>query len=177
MVQSPNVPVYTEPRTPRVVELLRKALEWQTLLESGKAGNEADFARREGITRARVTQLMGHFQGHHNVFLSHLLFAQPSPLQDAPRRFCHAVTLGRRRPKVNNYVWCPRNWSSHRCALALHRPPRPCRNWGRSRMSPAEVVGGLPELRLKPPRKTKKHREVAKPIPVPHYCRVLVFPS
>ena len=48
-----------EPRTPRVVELLRKALEWQALLESGEASNQAAIARREGVTRARVTQVMG----------------------------------------------------------------------------------------------------------------------
>jgi hypothetical protein len=48
-----------EPRTPRVVELLRKALEWQALLESGEAPNQAAIAPREGITRARVTQVMG----------------------------------------------------------------------------------------------------------------------
>src|SRR3972149_3105202 len=39
--------------------LLRKAIEWQTLLESGKIANQADIARREGISRARVTQVMG----------------------------------------------------------------------------------------------------------------------
>ncbi len=48
-----------EPRIPRVVELLRKAIEWQGLLQSGNAANQADIARREGITRARVTQVMG----------------------------------------------------------------------------------------------------------------------
>jgi len=48
-----------EPKTPRVVELLRKAIEWQGLLESGEVPNQADIARREGITRARVTQVMG----------------------------------------------------------------------------------------------------------------------
>jgi len=48
-----------EPKTPRVVELLRKALEWQALLASGEASNQAAIARREGITRARVTQVMG----------------------------------------------------------------------------------------------------------------------
>jgi hypothetical protein len=48
-----------EPKTPRVVELLRKAVEWQALLESGEAANQAAIARREGITRARVTQVMG----------------------------------------------------------------------------------------------------------------------
>ena len=47
------------PRTPRVVELLRKAIEWQALLESGEATNQAEIARREGITHARVTQVMG----------------------------------------------------------------------------------------------------------------------
>jgi hypothetical protein len=50
------------PRTPRVVELLRKALEWQALLESGEVPNQAEIARREGITRARVTQVMGMLQ-------------------------------------------------------------------------------------------------------------------
>ena len=48
-----------EPKTPRVVELLRKTMEWQTLLESGRIANKAEIARREGITRARVTQIMG----------------------------------------------------------------------------------------------------------------------
>ena len=47
------------PRTPRVVELLRKAIAWQTLLESGEVTNQAAIAAREGITRARVTQVMG----------------------------------------------------------------------------------------------------------------------
>jgi hypothetical protein len=48
-----------EPKTPRVVELLRKAIEWQALLASGEAPNQAAIARREGITRARETQVMG----------------------------------------------------------------------------------------------------------------------
>ena len=48
-----------EPTTPRVVELLRKAIEWQGFLESGAAASQADIARRGGITRARVTQIMG----------------------------------------------------------------------------------------------------------------------
>jgi hypothetical protein len=42
-----------------VVDLLRNAIEWQALLESGKIANQTDIARREGITRARVTQVMG----------------------------------------------------------------------------------------------------------------------
>ena len=48
-----------EPEIPRVVELLRKAIEWQALLESGKIASQVDIARKEGITRARVTQVMG----------------------------------------------------------------------------------------------------------------------
>jgi len=47
------------PKTPRVVGLLRKAIEWQALLESGQIVSQADIARQEGITRARVTQVMG----------------------------------------------------------------------------------------------------------------------
>jgi len=46
------------PRTPRVAELLRKAMEWQGHLESGKGIIQADIARREGLSRARVTQIM-----------------------------------------------------------------------------------------------------------------------
>ena len=46
------------PRTPRVVEFLRKAIEWQVLLESGEAKTQADIARRESISRVRVTQLL-----------------------------------------------------------------------------------------------------------------------
>jgi hypothetical protein len=47
------------PKTPRVVELLRKANEWKALLESGKITSQAKIARKEGITRARVTHIMG----------------------------------------------------------------------------------------------------------------------
>ena len=47
------------PKTPRIVELLRKAIEWQALLKSGEATSRAEVARREGLTRARVTQVMG----------------------------------------------------------------------------------------------------------------------
>ncbi len=46
------------PRTPRVAELLRKAIEWKELLESGGVSSQADIARREGLSRARVTQIM-----------------------------------------------------------------------------------------------------------------------
>ena len=47
-----------EPVIPRIVELLQKAVEWQVLINSGEARNRAEIARREGITRARVTQVM-----------------------------------------------------------------------------------------------------------------------
>ena len=47
------------PKTPRVVELLRKTIEWKGLLESRKMASQAVIARQEGITRARVTQVMG----------------------------------------------------------------------------------------------------------------------
>jgi len=34
------------PKMPRVVEILRKAVEWQALLESGEAANQAAIARQ-----------------------------------------------------------------------------------------------------------------------------------
>jgi hypothetical protein len=55
---SPDKPAKL-PKTPRVVELLRKANEWKALLESGEVASQAEIALREGITRARVTQIMG----------------------------------------------------------------------------------------------------------------------
>jgi hypothetical protein len=45
--------------TPRVVELLSRATEWQALIESRGVRNQAEIARQVGITRARVTQIMG----------------------------------------------------------------------------------------------------------------------
>jgi hypothetical protein len=42
-----------------VVELLRKAIEWKALLKSGNVASQADIARQEGLSRARVTQVMG----------------------------------------------------------------------------------------------------------------------
>ena len=47
------------PKTPRVVQLLRKAVEWQRQLDAGDIASQAAIARREGISRARVTQIMG----------------------------------------------------------------------------------------------------------------------
>ena len=48
-----------KPKTPRVVELLQMAMEWQRQLDAGEVDTQAEIARREGITRARVTQVMG----------------------------------------------------------------------------------------------------------------------
>ena len=47
-----------EPRTLPVVETLRKALAWQRDLDAGAVASRAELARREGITRARVTQVL-----------------------------------------------------------------------------------------------------------------------
>lgn len=46
------------PRTLSVVDFLRKALEWQALLESGEAESQGDIAQRKGISRPRVNQIM-----------------------------------------------------------------------------------------------------------------------
>jgi len=47
-----------KPKTPRVVELLQMAMEWQRQLDAGEVDTQAEIARREGITRARVTQIL-----------------------------------------------------------------------------------------------------------------------
>ena len=41
-----------------MVEFVRKAIEWQALLESGQAKSQGDIAQREGISRPRVNQIM-----------------------------------------------------------------------------------------------------------------------
>ena len=41
-----------------MVELLRKAHAWRQELDAGTVANQAELARREGVTRARVTQIM-----------------------------------------------------------------------------------------------------------------------
>ena len=45
-------------RAPNVAELLRKAGRWRDLLESGDVTSRAELARQEGLTRARVTQIL-----------------------------------------------------------------------------------------------------------------------
>lgn len=37
---------------------LKRAIEWQRQLDSGQVRSRAAIARREGLTRARVTQIM-----------------------------------------------------------------------------------------------------------------------
>ena len=54
-----NLKPSTYPKPPRVTELLRKAIEWRRQLDAGEVRNQAEIARRERITRARVTQVMG----------------------------------------------------------------------------------------------------------------------
>lgn len=44
---------------PRIVETLRKAIKWRRQLDAGEIPNQAAIARREGVTRARVTQVLG----------------------------------------------------------------------------------------------------------------------
>ncbi len=41
-----------------MAELLRKAQEWRRQLDTGEYTAQAEIARREGVTRARVSQIM-----------------------------------------------------------------------------------------------------------------------
>jgi hypothetical protein len=51
----PSAPA-REPRGPEA--RLARALEWQRELDAGEVASRAEIARREGISRARVTQIM-----------------------------------------------------------------------------------------------------------------------
>jgi len=41
-----------------VKKLLQQALEWKALLDSGQVLDQAEIARKNGLSRARVTQIM-----------------------------------------------------------------------------------------------------------------------
>ncbi|MBN1672766.1 MAG: hypothetical protein JXR37_17110 [Kiritimatiellae bacterium] len=45
-------------KPPRVVETLLKAMEWRRDLDKGEAPDQATVAKREGVSRARVTQVL-----------------------------------------------------------------------------------------------------------------------
>ena len=47
-----------EPRTPPAVETLRKAIAWRHEIDVGNVASQAEISRREGLSRARVTQVL-----------------------------------------------------------------------------------------------------------------------
>ncbi len=65
---------------PRIVETLRKAIEWRRELDAGEVPSQAAIARREGITRARVTQILGLLR------LPPEVRSRILTMQDCPRR-------------------------------------------------------------------------------------------
>lgn len=83
----------TEPKTSRVTELLRMAIEWRRQIDAGEVQNKAEIARREGITRARVTQVMSLLR------LPPEFQEQLLTMSDIIRR--SAVTERRLRPIIN----------------------------------------------------------------------------
>ncbi|HEX8044046.1 hypothetical protein [Candidatus Deferrimicrobium sp.] len=83
----------TGPKSSRVTELLRMAIEWRRQIDAGEVQNNAEIAHREGITRARVTQVMSLFR------LAPEFQEQILTLSDTIRR--SAVTERRLRPIIN----------------------------------------------------------------------------
>jgi hypothetical protein len=65
-----------------VVELLRKAIEWQRQLNAGEVRSQADIADREGVTRARVTQIMGMLRLA--PLIQEKIFTSPGTLHSRP---------------------------------------------------------------------------------------------
>ena len=47
-----------EPKESSIARQLRRAMEWRAQLDSGEMPTQAAIASREGISRARVTQLL-----------------------------------------------------------------------------------------------------------------------
>ena len=83
-----------ESKTPRVADLLRKAIEWQqAFLELGEIASQAEIARREGITRARETQVMGMLRLHSEI--QEQILAIPDTVCRAPltERMLRALLL------------------------------------------------------------------------------------
>jgi DNA-binding transcriptional MocR family regulator len=54
-------------REPGVYRLLRQAVEFRRLLDEGEVESRAELARRAGVSRARVTQVMGVWRLHRPV--------------------------------------------------------------------------------------------------------------
>ena len=97
-----------EPRTPRVAELLRKAIEWRPLLASGAVSNQAALARREGLTRARVTQILALLRlapeiQHHILSIPDMV-GRPSITERALRRVTQLEQLGAQRQAFQQLV-------------------------------------------------------------------------
>ena len=52
-------PVYIKVEQPVKAEhIIHKAVKWKKMLDDGAVSSMSDIARKEGLTRARVTQIM-----------------------------------------------------------------------------------------------------------------------
>ena len=47
-----------KPKSPRIVETLLKARQWRRQIDAGEVADQATIARRKGLSRARVTQVL-----------------------------------------------------------------------------------------------------------------------
>ncbi len=56
-----------EVRPPRIIALLARAKDFEGRLSSGEIASRADLARRFGLTRARVTQILNLLKLHSRV--------------------------------------------------------------------------------------------------------------
>lgn len=89
-LDSPKPP--EPPRTakpPRIIDTLRLAQEWQRQLGAGEIESQAAIARREGLTPARVTQVLALLRLPHAILHSIRALAEgpnPSALSEAALR-------------------------------------------------------------------------------------------
>jgi len=95
--RKPRTPKAVGP--PRVAETLRKAIEWRRQLDAGEVPNQAAIARREGVTRARVTQILGLLRLPLGV-RDRILALQGGPRQQGLSE--HSLRRTLRAPEVEN---------------------------------------------------------------------------
>lgn len=69
-------------KPPRVTRLLAQAERFRRLLETGEVRNQSDLANLEGLTRARVTQILNLLKLHSDI----LSFVRAVP-STAPRNW------------------------------------------------------------------------------------------
>lgn len=112
-----------EEREPGVYRLLRQAAEFRRLLDTGEVESRAALARRAGVSRARVTQVMGVWRLHRPV-VEHLraMAARGAPCDVGEHEVRALVAQG----EVEQDRWAQERLEDYRShgVVKMHPPGR-----------------------------------------------------